>query len=103
MPDKNNPSPSTESSTAESSTKRMEQKPLIQQVKNKILDTLFSPAPKQEQEPKLLLDEDTCTHHDASAASLSKISSTEASIQELNTTPIPNDDGPRMIFEPETG
>ena len=68
-----------------------------------IFTKLFTPAPDpdQQEELKLLYDEDT-RHNDDSNNNLTQISSTEASIQKLDTPPIPDDGGPQMIFETES-
>lgn len=79
--------------------KKTESSPFLEKVKDSILGTLFTPAPQQEEEePKLLFDEDTRS----AGADVVPISSTEASIQKLETSPVPKDDGPQMIFEKET-
>ena len=84
-----------------------ERKPLLEQVKESIFTKLFTPAPdpQQEDEPKLLFDQDTRfdgSNDTTASSSLNQISSTEASIQTLDLSPVPDDDGPQMIFEDES-
>lgn len=69
------------------------------QSKPSILNRLFPPAPDPHEEPKLLFDEDVRT--DDANTNLNQISSTEASIQNLNLPPVPDDGGPHMLFEKE--
>jgi hypothetical protein len=74
------------------------------QSKQSILSRLFTPAPDPDpqEEPKLLFDEDIRTENQDASNNLHQISSTEASIQNLNIPPVPDDGGPRMLFEKES-